>query len=213
MAGRVCLVNSVLTALPLYYISFFRVPRSVSREITSIQRKFLWGCSDGQRKISWISWDKVTLPKAQGGLGVKNVTLFNTAMLAKWRWTLFHLPSSIWSQVLLSKYGGGSNLWAQNPSNKESIWWSDLLIVCGGDEEGNWFDKMIEWRVGGGSRVRFWLDKRAGTKRLAIAYPRLFINSTHQHSSIVEGINFHRAVQDSWRWLGDSSGEFSVRSA
>nr|KYP51642.1 Transposon TX1 uncharacterized [Cajanus cajan] len=147
-------------------------------------------------------------------LGVKNVTLFNTAMLAKWRWTLFHLPSSVWSQVLLSKYG--------------------LLIVCGGDEEGNWFDKMIEWRVGEGSRVRLWLDKWAGTTSLAVAYPRLFINSTHQHSSIVDwkrnrfaweasleeqlyqtirGINFHIAVQDSWRWLGDSSGEFSIRSA
>nr|KYP75212.1 Retrovirus-related Pol polyprotein LINE-1 [Cajanus cajan] len=80
---EVCLVNSVLTALPLYYISFFKVPGSVSREIISIQRKFLWGCNDGQRKVYCINWDKVTLPKAQGGLGVKNVTLFNTAMLAK----------------------------------------------------------------------------------------------------------------------------------
>ena len=43
MAGRICLINSVLTAIPLYYISLFRVPTSVCKRIISIQTRFLWG--------------------------------------------------------------------------------------------------------------------------------------------------------------------------
>ena len=42
-AGRVCLIKSVLTAIPLYYMSFFKLPTCVSEHIMRIQRKFLWG--------------------------------------------------------------------------------------------------------------------------------------------------------------------------
>nr|KYP55616.1 hypothetical protein KK1_001838 [Cajanus cajan] len=56
---------------------------------------------------------------------------------------------------------------------------------------------MIEWRVGEGSRVRFWLDKWVGPTCLTVAYPRLFINSTHQHSSIVELGSW---TDQGWEW-------------
>jgi len=43
MAGRICLIKSVLTAVPLYYLSLFRVLVAVCKSITRIQRAFLWG--------------------------------------------------------------------------------------------------------------------------------------------------------------------------
>jgi len=43
MAGRICLIKSVLTAIPLYYLSLFRAPVAVYKSITRIQRRFLWG--------------------------------------------------------------------------------------------------------------------------------------------------------------------------
>jgi len=42
-AGRVCLLKSVLTSIPLYYMSIFKMSVSISEEIMKIQRKFLWG--------------------------------------------------------------------------------------------------------------------------------------------------------------------------
>ena len=42
-AGRVCLLKSVLTFVPLYYMSLFKMPIIVSKDIMRIQRKFLWG--------------------------------------------------------------------------------------------------------------------------------------------------------------------------
>jgi len=43
MGGRITLINSVLAALPIYLLSFFKIPKKVVHKIVSIQRKFLWG--------------------------------------------------------------------------------------------------------------------------------------------------------------------------
>ncbi|XP_028125599.1 uncharacterized protein LOC114322487 [Camellia sinensis] len=42
-AGRVTLIKSVLSCLPIYYMSLFRIPKCVAREIDKIQAAFLWG--------------------------------------------------------------------------------------------------------------------------------------------------------------------------
>ena len=42
MAGRICLIKSVCTAIPLFYLSFFKASVSVCNNIMSIQRTFLW---------------------------------------------------------------------------------------------------------------------------------------------------------------------------
>ena len=49
MAGRITLINAVLTALPLFFLSFFRVPSAIIHRISAIQRQFLWG-GEARRK-------------------------------------------------------------------------------------------------------------------------------------------------------------------
>jgi len=41
--GRVTLIKSVLYVVPLYYLSVFKIPKSLSKEIICIRRDFLWG--------------------------------------------------------------------------------------------------------------------------------------------------------------------------
>ena len=77
MGGRITLINSVLSALPIYLLSFFRIPKKVVQKIVSIQRNFLWGSHQEASKIPWVKWDKVCLPKNKGGLGIKDLSLFN----------------------------------------------------------------------------------------------------------------------------------------
>ena len=87
--GRVTLINAVLTALPIYFFSFFRIPNKIVEKLANIQRRFLWGEGMEQRKIVWVNWETVCLPKEKGGLGIKDLWTFNTALLGKWRWELF----------------------------------------------------------------------------------------------------------------------------
>lgn len=85
IGGRVTLINAVLNSIPLYFLSFFKAPKKVIQYITSIQRNFLWsGCSE-DKKICWVSWDKICKRKEEGGLGIKEVEAFNLALLNKWK--------------------------------------------------------------------------------------------------------------------------------
>jgi len=53
MGGRITLINLVLTALPIYLLSFFKIPKHVMQKIVSIQRNFLWGSHQDSNKIPW----------------------------------------------------------------------------------------------------------------------------------------------------------------
>jgi len=52
LTGRICLVKSVLTVIPLFYLSFFKALVSVYNKIISIQRSFLWKWGREKRLIA-----------------------------------------------------------------------------------------------------------------------------------------------------------------
>ncbi|KAL7615338.1 hypothetical protein Lser_V15G05965 [Lactuca serriola] len=82
--GRLTHVNSVLNRLPLNYFSIFRAPRKIILMLDGIRKRFLWGNDGEKRKINLVSWDLVTKPKREGGLGVDSLESANLALLAKW---------------------------------------------------------------------------------------------------------------------------------
>lgn len=74
--GRVVLTNSVLTSLPIYFLSFFTEPPSILNHIKKLIRHLVWGgIVGGKKKVAWVNWEKVCLPKIFGGLGVKNLVI------------------------------------------------------------------------------------------------------------------------------------------
>ena len=89
MAGRVTLINSVLNALPIYLLSFFKLPQRIADRLVSLQRNFMWGGEHDQKKIPWVKWDVICLHKKEGGLGIKNLSKFNAALMGRWIWDLY----------------------------------------------------------------------------------------------------------------------------
>ncbi|GAU51438.1 hypothetical protein TSUD_413380, partial [Trifolium subterraneum] len=56
LGGRVVLINSVLAAIPIFYLSFLKLPNCVWKSIVKIQRNFLWGgVVGGSSKIPWLN--------------------------------------------------------------------------------------------------------------------------------------------------------------
>ncbi|KHN31029.1 Putative ribonuclease H protein, partial [Glycine soja] len=119
-------IKSVLTSIPIYFLSFFRVPKAVVDRLVKIQRRFMWGGAADQAKIPWISWEVVCLPKEKEGLGIEDINNFNLALLGKWKWNLMQNQGELWTRVLESKYGGWRGLMDANSAAHESIWWRDL---------------------------------------------------------------------------------------
>ncbi|KAL4366278.1 hypothetical protein GQ457_05G030610 [Hibiscus cannabinus] len=108
ISGRLVLVKSVLSNLPIYYLSLFEIPKSVAKVLNGLMAKFIWG-SNSERPIHWLKWDTLTKPKDLGGLGICDVKLKNRALLNKWLWRYGVEPSSLWRRVIASKYGYHSN--------------------------------------------------------------------------------------------------------
>ena len=144
VVGRVCLIKSVISALLLYYMSFFKMLKSVKKELIKIQRNFLWGWGSEARKIAWVSWENICKPNEMEGLGIRDIGNFNTTLLAKWKWTLGVEDHGVWKQILDSKYGSWRVLNEANTSRTTSKWWKDIQKVCGNTESGHWFDNCID---------------------------------------------------------------------
>jgi hypothetical protein len=119
--GRVVLLNSVLNAIPILYLSFMRMPVKVWRRLVRIQREFLWGGVGGGRKINLVKWSKVCQPKEKGGLGIRDIKLVNLSLLAKWRWSIIQGDDTLWIAVLKEKYG----------STVELFYWVGDIIGLG----------------------------------------------------------------------------------
>jgi len=185
LAGRMCVIKSVLNAIPLFYLSTFKAPESIYKTIINIQRRFLWGWGKERRSIAWVSWEDLCKPKEEGGLGLKDIKKVNAALLAKWRWRFLSQDKGKWKEVLESKYGGELDC-HHLPVKYQSWWWRDLVKVCreGGGE--GWFQKEIHWVLGRGDKVRFWDDVWIGDTNLRSLFPRLYALSANKNQKVEE---------------------------
>lgn len=78
------MVNSVLSALPTFYICTLKLPASIIKQIDKYIMHGLWDGSDINRKETClVSWKKACRPKDQGGLGIINLRAQNNVLLLK----------------------------------------------------------------------------------------------------------------------------------
>ncbi|MCH83533.1 putative ribonuclease H protein, partial [Trifolium medium] len=87
-AGRVTLAKSVIEAVPIYPMMSSKIPKACLDDIQRIQRQFIWGDTEQKRRYHAISWDKITVPKWLGGLGIRKLERMNQACLLKLNWKL-----------------------------------------------------------------------------------------------------------------------------
>ena len=68
--GRVTLIRSTLSSLPLDFISLLCLTRLVCSRLERIQRDFLSGGGDLDKKPHFVNWIIVCSNKKKGGLGI-----------------------------------------------------------------------------------------------------------------------------------------------
>lgn len=90
MVDRCTLIKSTINTYPLYYMQITLLPTSVNDRIEKGCRKFLWNRVDRSRYIARTSWDKVTRPIWEGGLGIRRLREWNMTFMAKLGWKMLN---------------------------------------------------------------------------------------------------------------------------
>jgi hypothetical protein len=198
LGGRIVLINAVLSAIPVFFLSFLKMPGRVWKELVKIQRNFLWRGLSKRSGICWVKWDDICKPKKEGGLGIRDLRLVNVSLLAKWRWKLLSHEKEVWKDVVLAKYGpncvGIGNLGESRISRVASKWWID---ICTLDKDSNWFAEAVVKRVGNGSHTMFWKEVWIGNQPLLAQFPRVYGISNQKTNTI---FSMGRWVDGVWSW-------------
>eukprot|EP00253_Pinus_taeda_P008422 PITA_08422 len=78
----------VLQAIPIFMFVAIPTPQDIKQQIRNIQRDFLWGRGEEEKKWAFVAWDKIYKPKSHGGLGLHDLETLSKVSGAKlwWKW-------------------------------------------------------------------------------------------------------------------------------
>ena len=105
--GCLVFLKTVLIAIPIYYMSIFRMSAGVRRGLEKIMRSFFWRGPQPEetRVAALVSWKTMCRPMSQGGLGIRDLLNTNMALLTKWVCRLMQPSDDLVSAVLRDGYG------------------------------------------------------------------------------------------------------------
>ncbi|KAL2892194.1 LINE-1 reverse transcriptase-like protein [Bienertia sinuspersici] len=230
-AGRETLIKSIAQAIPTYAMQVFRIPEGILQTIEKMIRGFYWGQRADEKKINWIAWKKLINAKSVGGLGFRDMQVFNSALLAKQAWRVLTNEGSYMTKILKSKYFPNSSFMRTKVAATASYTWRSILSAR------ELLEKGIRKVVGNGRSIDVWQDpwvpglqdyKLKPREQIPEDYPRM-VSDLLEHGQWKEELLDHICTEeeckaiikiplsmgspDFWSWSHTKDGRFSVRSA
>ncbi|VVA21183.1 Hypothetical predicted protein, partial [Prunus dulcis] len=127
-AGKEILLKVVAQAVPIYMMNCFLIPKCLCDEIQQVMARYCW--------------NKLCLPKQEGGLGFRNLYAFNMALLAKQLWRLIQTPDSLVARILKARYFKNCSILEAQIGHSPSYIWQSLCKARVLIEKGS------RWRIG-----------------------------------------------------------------
>ena len=125
-AGKLVLIKSVLSSLPIFQSSLLLAPKSITVQIAKILRDFLRNGGKGNHnKIHLVNWETIKRPTSEGRLQIRDPKLANLALGGKLVWQIFADKNDPVSKLFSLKYlKGGSvrNLKPKKLPTGTAIW-------------------------------------------------------------------------------------------
>ena len=134
--GTEVIIKSVVTVLPNHVMSVYRLRKATIKKLTSAVAQFWWSTGGSTKGMHWKSWDKLCVPKDNGGLGFKDLMDFNTEMLGKQLWRLIEKPNTLFARVFKGRYYRNASPLEPIRSYSPSYGWKSIIsarsLVCKG---------------------------------------------------------------------------------
>ena len=109
-AGKLVLLKSVLSSLPIFQSSLLLAPKSISTQIAKILRDFLWCGGKGNKKFHLVNCETIKRPITEGRLQLRDLELANIALGGKLIWQIFADNNHLVSKLFSMKYLKGGSL-------------------------------------------------------------------------------------------------------
>lgn len=191
IAGRLQLIHSILGSMHIYWASVFILPTRVLLNIEQLMRQFLWCHGSSGKGKSKVAWDIVCLPKHEGGLGIRRLECFNSALMTSHIWNLLTLKESLWVKWIHEYKLKGRNFWDFPMQGNMSWGWRKILKLR------PIIRKFIWSKIGNGRNTSLWFDTWADFEPLAAQIsPRDIARSGLSLQSKVQDVIHHGL----WVW-------------
>jgi hypothetical protein len=151
-AGKETLIKAVAQAIPNYILSCYKMPVGCCKDIDSMLAKFWWGSNEEQRKIHWMSWERLSKAKLDGGMDFRSMEEFNKALLGKHCWRHVTGESSLLEKILKSRYYPRGEFLCAKVGFQPSYAWRSILSARDLVSKGG------VWKIGNGRKVQIWKD-------------------------------------------------------
>ena len=110
-----------------YTMSCFKLPDNLCGDLTSMIWQFWWGQKKDEKKLAWISLERMCQPKENCGMGFRDLKSFNKALLAKQGWRLQSNNQSLFARVFKAKYFPESEFTEASLGNHPSFAWRSIM--------------------------------------------------------------------------------------
>ncbi len=156
MAGRITLTVAVLTQLSVFWSHLYHLPSSIICRLNQISACYIWGGKSTHQKFHLARMKDISIPKQQGGWGIKELRLFGQALICRTLWRGI-FGSSTWSNIIRQRYMKGKDIiyWYRKGSigiNTGSPIWLIMKKIEA------FFISHIRWRFHSGSNILIGID-------------------------------------------------------
>jgi hypothetical protein len=230
-AGKEILIKACAQAIPIFSMACFDITKGMCDQISSMICRYWWSYMQNEKKMHWICWETMTLPKKCGGLGYKDMHSFNITMLVKQEWRLLTNPESLCARVLKAKYFPNSLVIQAQVCNGMSYTWRSILKRIALLKEG------IIKRVGTGQSINCWtapwiprkwdrfpITRRGNVVVSIVADLISLVTGSWDEDLVTEifrlvdanlilSIPLRDGMEDFYAWFYDPKGVFSVKAA
>nr|GEW49915.1 hypothetical protein [Tanacetum cinerariifolium] len=128
----------------------------VIKEINKVLKSLLWSHGDISKGKAKVAWLNIYRPKTMGGLGIKDLEVWNKCMIMKHLWNITTDKNTLWVKWVNIVKLKGRSIWAINKDVGDSWRWKNILKMR--DEARN----FIVMKIGNGVKASVIYDNWSG---------------------------------------------------
>nr|GEW28659.1 RNA-directed DNA polymerase, eukaryota, reverse transcriptase zinc-binding domain protein [Tanacetum cinerariifolium] len=159
---------------------------------------FLWCQGELAKGKAKVSWEAVCKPKNQGGLGIKDLGVWNEVLMVKHLWNVAVKKDTLWVKWIYMEKLKGKSIWKAQHDSQSSVGWKNIMSLR------DKVRKHIRRKLGNGKSVNVWHDRWCSVSPLSdfITTRDMYDARLRNECTVKEVIHEGR-----WKWPAEWSND------